>query len=408
MNMTFDAEKDVMAALVKYPKLFNKLELAPFMFENSEYVEVLNYFKDAGGADIKTLYRDAQQDVVSIRPQEILELRDREMIYAGRFKQYQEDVLNKYKKLTLANAANDYLNGSIDNIILENVLKNTKELSLSNVSRKNEVINKIMEGLSKDNRTIHKTDIKNLDAKIEGFESGQLNILGARPSMGKTAFALQLAINYARNNNRVTFISLETDEVKVTRRILASMAGVRLDKFKTKDLMTIEEMDKVSDSAEEYLKMDFEVYDENNITPQKIRTIIGQNNEKQNIVLIDYIQLIKLGGFKDERTELNEISRQLKIIAKETGAIIIALAQLSRGVESRTNKRPMMSDLKESGGLEQDADIVMLLYRDDYYNEPKEKNTLGKSDVECIIAKNKDGSTGKVDTEFYKPTQRFY
>ncbi|TDL39421.1 damage-inducible protein [Macrococcoides bohemicum] len=406
---TFNPESDVIAALIKYPKLYNKLELHPHMFSNKDYSEILEFFKEKGTADIKDLYEESQKNNLRITPSEIIDLKNRDMIFAGRFKKYQSSVLDNFKVSITNNAAQDYLNNQIDITTLENVIKTNKELSISERSQKSETINQVLQGLSEDTRTIHPTGLRNLDFKIEGFEKGQFNLIGARPSAGKTALALQFGINYARAGKRVTFVSLETDRVKIARRILASMSGVRLEKFKTKDLMTIEEKTKVNESAAEFLEMDFEIFDKNNITPQTIRSIIARDTEKQNVVIIDYIQLMKLGGaFKDRRLEVEEISRQLKIVAKETGAIIISLAQLSRGVESRNDKRPMMSDLKEAGGLEQDADVIMLLYRDDYYNKPAEVDFNGKSDVECIIAKNKDGEVGKVDMEFYKPTQRFF
>lgn len=224
----------------------------------------------------------------------------------------------------------------------------------------------------------------------------------------KTALAINLGVNFALKGLAVTFVSLETTERKITDRLLASLAKVELHKFKNTDLMTDEDISKVIDQIGVYEKLDFKVVDNNNITPQKIRNVIS-NNDKQNIVIIDYVQLMKAeGNFKDRRLEIESISRELKILVKETNSVIIALAQLSRGVEHRNDKRPMMSDLKEAGGLEQDGDVIMLLYRDDYYNKPEEPNITGKSEVECIVAKNKDGEVGTVKMDFYKPIQRFY
>ena len=223
----------------------------------------------------------------------------------------------------------------------------------------------------------------------------------------KTALAINLGVNFALKGSAVTFVSLETTERKITDRLLSSLAKVELHKFKNTELMTDEDISKVIDQIGVYEKLDFKVIDNNNITPQKIRNIIS-NNEKQNIVIIDYVQLMKAdGNFKDRRLEIESISRELKILAKETNSVIIALAQLSRGVEHRNDKRPMMSDLKEAGGLEQDGDVIMLLYRDDYYNKPEEPSITGKSEVECIVAKNKDGETGVIKLDFFKKTQRF-
>ena len=122
---------------------------------------------------------------------------------------------------------------------------------------------------------------------------------------------------------------------------------------------------------------------------------------------IDYLQLMETDTNVDRRVAVEKISRDLKIIANETGAIIVVLSQLNRGVESRNDKRPMLSDMKESGGIEADASMAMMLYRDDYY-EQEDVDDSGKSIVECNIAKNKDGETGVIEFEFYKKTQRFF
>ncbi|PTK52353.1 damage-inducible protein, partial [Staphylococcus haemolyticus] len=132
-------------------------------------------------------------------------------------------------------------------------------------------------------------------------------------------------------------------------------------------------------------------------------------SDKPHVIFIDYLTLMQSDvQMKDRRLEVEKISRDLKIIAKETGCVIIALSQLSRGVESRNNKRPMMSDLREAGGIEQDANMIFLLYRDDYYDQSMQDHETGKSDIEFNVAKNKDGETGTVELEFYKKSQRFY
>ena len=134
-----------------------------------------------------------------------------------------------------------------------------------------------------------------------------------------------------------------------------------------------------------------------------------QKSDKPNIIFIDYLTLMQSDTpQKDRRLEVEKIARDLKIIAKETDSVIIALSQLSRGVESRQDKRPMMSDLKEAGGIESDANVVFLLYREDYYNQELADNETGKSEIEVNVAKNKDGETGTVNMEFYKKNQRFF
>ena len=152
------------------------------------------------------------------------------------------------------------------------------------------------------------------------------------------------------------------------------------------------------------MKLEIDVNSQSNVSTQEVRKQAMKNKDKQQVIFIDYLQLMQTDSKLDRRNGIEKISRDLKIIANETGAIIVLLSQLSRGVESRNDKRPMLSDMKEAGGIEADASLAMLLYRDDYYNQDEE-DELGKSIVECNIAKNKDGETGVIEFEYYKRTQ---
>ena len=186
------------------------------------------------------------------------------------------------------------------------------------------------------------------------------------------------------------------------------MAGVNLSKFTFVKALTNEDIDKIITQIDRYSRMDLKVIDQAKVKPSTIRRMMANKTDKQKVIVIDYIQLMSSDiKTSDRRLEIESISRDLKILAKETDAVIIVLAQVKREVEQRQDKRPMMSDLKEAGGLEQDADIISFLYRDDYYNPPEIPDTLGKSEVECIIAKNKDGATGTTKFDFYKKVQRF-
>lgn len=410
--MVMISEKLLMSALIKYPELYNKLEVKDFMFEDTEYQNAIKLFNKLGKADINELYVTAQKRPDALMDvDEIKMLRNEEFVFKSHFKQYQLDVLENYKQKIRVAVTTAYANNpSNENLQeLNKVIAYTSELNIGTSDKKGKVLLEILEGLTKDTNTIVKTGLKNLDNQIDGFETSQLNIVGGRPSMGKTAFVLAMGLNMAKENHKVHFVSLETKEIKLTKRILSNLSGVPLYKFKRANMMTTDEMIKVSNSVDEYDVMDFHVHDDNNITPSRVRSILNADKSKTNIMIIDYVQLMNADEkFKDRRLELESISRQLKIIAKETDSIIIALAQLNRGVEQRQDKRPMMSDLKEAGGLEQDADVIMMLYRDDYYNKNTEVDNFGKSVVDCLVVKNKDGSTGSVETEFYKTVQRFF
>lgn len=402
----------VVASLIQFPDLFSRLVLTDVMFEDYELKLCIQYFKREGKADKHGLYAKAKahpNDFIS--PDRVKALLDEDLVAKVFFDQYQSDVLEAYKQRERIKAIELYKDSpNLQNKAhMDEVMKSLDELTIKEKDGKKDTLLSVMDNLMGNTKpNILKTGFNNLDFLIDGFQPGQLNMIGARPSAGKTALAINIGYNFALNGCAVTFVSLETTERKITERLLSSMSKVELHKFKNTDLMTDENIENVIDQIGVYEKLDFKIIDNNNITPQKIRNVIS-NNDKQNIVIIDYVQLMKADGqFKDRRLEVEAISRELKILAKETNAVIIALAQLSRGVEHRQDKRPMMSDLKEAGGLEQDGDVIMLLYRDDYYNRPKEPDAFGKSEIECIVAKNKDGQVGTVKLDFYKPIQRFF
>lgn len=292
---------------------------------------------------------------------------------------------------------------------MDDVVKQLDALTIKEENTKKKTLLNVMSDLMGETKPkILPTGFRDIDNLISGFHPGQLNIIGARPSMGKTAIAINMGVNFALSGCAVTFVSLETTEREITDRLLSSLSKVQLQKFKDTSLMSEKEIDQVIEEIDTYEKLDFNVIDKNNTTPQKIRNIVG-SNDKTNVIFIDYVQLMKADGYsKDRRLEIEDISRELKIVAKETNSIVIALAQLSRSVEQRSDKRPMMSDLREAGGLEQDGNVIMLLYRDDYYNKPEVTDLTGKSEVEFIVAKNKDGQVGTVVLDFFKPIQRFY
>ena len=250
------------------------------------------------------------------------------------------------------------------------------------------------------NRKQHITGVPSgfieLDYKTAGFHGSDLVLIAARPAMGKSAFALNIATNAAvRANVPVVIFSLEMSKEQMVNRILCSEAMVDSNKVRTGKL---EEDDWAKLAGSIGPLSDAEIYidDTPGISVAEIRAKCRKLKIEKHIgmVLIDYLQLVqgsnKRNGSREQ--EISEISRSLKILAKELNVPVIALSQLSRAVEQRPDHRPMLSDLRESGAIEQDADIVMFLYRDDYYNKDSEEKDIS----EVIIAKHRGGSTGTV------------
>ena len=235
-----------------------------------------------------------------------------------------------------------------------------------------------------------------LDKKTAGLHGSELILIAARPAMGKSAFALNIGTYAAtRANIPVAIFSLEMSKDQIGNRILCSEALVDSNNVRTGELND-EELSKLAETSGELSQAQIFVDDTPGISVMEIRAKCRKLKLEKNIglVIIDYLQLIQGSGKSSSREqEIAEISRSLKILAKELNVPVIALSQLSRAVESRPDHRPMLSDLRESGSIEQDADIVMFLYRDDYYNEESEKKNI----AEVIIAKQRAGSTGTVE-----------
>ena len=250
------------------------------------------------------------------------------------------------------------------------------------------------------------TGLRDLDAKINGLNKSDLLLVAARPAMGKSAFALNIAVNVAKKYNKtVAVFNLEMSREQLAMRLLASESFIDMQKLATGKL-TDDEWGKLCMASAALSQTDIRIDDNPSVTVADINAKC-RRLDNLGLVVIDYLQLMQGSGYgknSDNRvTVVGEISRSLKIMAKELNIPVICLSQLSRAVESRTDKRPILSDLRESGAIEQDADSVMFLYRDEYYHE----NTEDKGLAECIVAKNRHGETGTVKLQWFGPYQTF-
>lgn len=283
---------------------------------------------------------------------------------------------------------------------IETVLENVKNIMLANRARDGELT-----GLS--------TGFEKLDEITLGLQKDNLIILAARPAMGKSAFAMNIAINAATNNVKetgepisVALFSLEMSQEQIVQRMTAAQARVNLTNIQ-KGTLTQKEMLLVESANDDLAALNVYFCDQGTVTVADIRAKCRKQKASGglDLVIIDYLQLINgssKGGNRQE--EVGNISRSLKQMARELGVPVIALSQVSRKLEDREDKRPNMSDLRESGSIEQDADIIMFLYREGYYN----KNTEKVSNLtELIIAKNRGGVTGTLEFLFQGEYQLF-
>lgn len=251
------------------------------------------------------------------------------------------------------------------------------------------------------------TGMRDLDKKINGLNNSDLLLVAARPAMGKSAFALNLALNVAKKYKKtVAIFNLEMSREQLAMRLLAIESFVDGQKMQTGKL-TEEEWSKLSMASVALSQTDIRIDDNPSITVAEMNAKC-RRVENLGMVVIDYLQLMNGSGYGkgggDSRVNIvSDISRSLKIMAKELNVPVICLSQLSRGPESRTDKRPMLSDLRESGAIEQDADEVLFLYRDEYYNE----NSEDKGVAECIVSKNRHGEVGTVKLQWIPQYQTF-
>ena len=242
-----------------------------------------------------------------------------------------------------------------------------------------------------------KTGFSGLDAVLAGMGDSDLVLVGARPGMGKTSFCLNIATNVAAaTKKKVCIFSLEMSAEQLVSRILSSEAMVDSYALRTGELKP-EEWENIAEASSRLSACDILIDDTSGITITGMKAKLRRVNDL-GLVVIDYLQLMQSDKKIDNRVnEVGDISRNMKLMAKELNVPVICCAQLSRGPESRTDKKPMLSDLRDSGAIEQDADVVMFLYRDEYYKTDSDPNNERDGDIaEVIIAKNRHGSTGTV------------
>lgn len=254
------------------------------------------------------------------------------------------------------------------------------------------------------------TGFIDLDSITGGLQRSDLIIVAARPSVGKTAFALNITQNVAKNTkDAVALFSLEMSDGQFAQRLVSSEGNVDASSIRMGDIQD-EDWIKMTEAIGTLAETNIYVDDSAGITIQDICSKCRRLNKEQGLamIVIDYLQLIEVAGGRgkaseNRQQEVSMISRTLKHLARELDVPVIALSQLSRAVEQRQDKRPMMSDLRESGSIEQDADIVAFLYRDDYYNQESEKRNI----IEIIIGKQRNGPVGTVELVFLKQFNKF-
>ena len=457
MQKTYENLKDndieiiVIAYLLKHPELLDTHfeHINPDLFSNIENLKiykVLNDFhqsqKNITIETIKNYIPDIQSNTLKDLSSQIDQIVFSKDIFKSYLETLQELFIRRELFKITQNKNSESTTFNTSSNIKDIVLDLEKKLfDLSNFKKDNYEF--------KDFATVTKSSLKivekafkkkgkysgivsgfeDLDNMLGGLQNSDLIILAGRPSMGKTALATNIAFNAAKyfsneeEKASAVMFSLEMSAEQIGLRILAEQAKIPSDKLRKGDLNEKDSLE-LSNAYQEIHKLNFFFDDSPNLTVSELRSKLRRykNNYNIKLVLIDYLQLIKPEGSRDNRvSELSEITRNLKQLAKEFDLPVISLSQLSRQVENRDDKRPLLSDLRESGSIEQDADVVMFIYRESYYlqrNEPtrgpdesqdsykkkhdswKDRNEEVFNKAELIVAKQRNGPTGKVDLYF--------
>ncbi len=457
MQKTFDSLKDndieiiVIAYLLKHPDLIdtNFEKLDKYLFANSENLKIFNviedFHKSQKNISIDTI-KNYIPDIQSKTYKDLYTQIDQIVFSTDIFSNYLETLQELYLRRELfkitQNKNNETTNFetslSVKDIFLDlekkifdlsNFKKDSYEFrDFATVTKSSlQIVEKAFKKKGKYSGIV--SGFEDLDNMLGGLQNSDLIILAGRPSMGKTALATNIAFNAAKyfskqeEKGSVVMFSLEMSAEQIGLRILAEQSRIPSDKLRKGELDEKDSL-KLQNTYQNINNLNFFFDDSPNLTVSELRSKLRRykNNYKIKLVLIDYLQLIKPEGVRDNRVnELSEITRNLKQLAKEFDLPVISLSQLSRQVENRDDKRPLLSDLRESGSIEQDADVVMFIYRESYYlqrNEPirgadetqesyqkkhdswKDRNEEVFNKAELIVAKQRNGPTGKIELYF--------
>ncbi len=424
-----DAEEAILGAVLTNPVCFNRI--ADMLSSRSFYKPANRFIYDA---IVELFTKNQAIDIVTVS--EILNeqgnldkvggrayINDLAMnvITTANIEYYAKIVQEKAIKRELINAGSEIVEMAYDNSSTEATLDNAEKLIFNIAQQKNtsdlvsvkDLVLTSYEQISyryehRDELIGVPTGFYDMDALTSGLQKSDLIILAARPSMGKTAFALNIAQNVGLKARRpVAIFSLEMPKEQLVQRMLCSEAEVDTQKLKTGN-MQAKDWEKLTTAMNLFADAPIFIDDCAGASVMDIRAKcrrLAMEQKELGLVVIDYLQLMEGSGNGDDRNQqISSISRGLKGLARELGVPVIALSQLSRAVEQRTDKKPMLSDLRESGAIEQDADIVMFIYRDEYYNK---EDTENRGKAEVIIAKHRNGPVGTIDLLFQGSITKF-
>lgn len=398
-------EKEILGCILQDNSLINETVIRTTFFEKQEHQLLFQTMQ-------KLAYENKAIDRVSLLAENYEYLSQfgtnfiAEIEASGKvenFTTYEKQLIEKYKKRQSKILVNNFLHQKTETSELIKQLQELDEIGLTEEQDTKQLLDDMYELPYKKMEDVGvKSGLTDLDAIIGGFQPANSYILGARPSMGKTATMLKFALEALKQDVVPVIFSLEMSKESLIRRLISTIGNINLF-IANNPYNLVESKKQLWQKAINTLKKyDFEIFDEAGQTLETIRARTRQTIRKYNkdvIVLIDYLTLIKsTEKYQSEHLRIGDISKGLKELAKTYDCPVVTLAQLSRVVEQRQDKRPMLSDLRESGSIEEDADCVMFLYRDSYYNKESDDN------LEINVAKHRNGPTGTATVYYNKST----
>ena len=416
--MVNNAEQSVLHCILKDNELLQEIKLEPEHFldirhqriykamqrlnKNNEIIDVVSLSAQLGDELLFVGGYDYLNELLHI-------VAKPEHIYT-----YERYVLENYKKVRIKELAKQ-IKETNDYEEIQRITHEMNELTLDGQKNDFDLIDILTEieeeaNTPKNGISGMSTGFTELDTVLDGWLEEELTIIGARPSMGKTAFALALAANAMQKEHCVTFFSLEMSAKSLLKRMICSIGRIHATKMKDPLKRFNEEDWRNYRNAQSFFsvyKNFLDIDDRSKVKVQDIWVRVKQNvkkaPDKRHLVIIDYLTLIEGSGRRERHLEVGEISRGLKRMARELKVSVIVLAQLNRAVEQRQDKRPIMSDLRDSGEIEQDADKILFLHRDDYYDSEADNKNI----IEVIVAKHRNGPLEVVPLFFDRSTQTF-
>lgn len=415
-----EAEQSYLSCIIKKGDLIKEAALDPNHFNLLEHQTIFTAMKELDSKnqpiDIVSISTQIGQDILLIGGIKFLSDLYNSITNIDNFKTYEKYILDNFKIRKVKELTNDLRNiHSSKDIDKLNEMISEANVVLEQGEQKDfdliDVLTEIEYEANEERADISgvPTGFSHLDIVLDGLKEEELTILGARPSVGKTAFSLALTQNILSRGHFVNFFSLEMSAKSLLYRMICSIGEINSMKMKNprkrfnqEDWTTYRRVQTIIEKWKESLA----IFDQSKTTVQDIRSKAKQRlrkfPDKRQVIIIDYLTLVQGNGRRERHLEIGEITRNLKRLARDLNVSIVLLSQLSRAVEQRKDKRPILSDLRDSGEIEQDADKILFLHRDDYYDRDKENNI-----VEVVVAKNRNGSLGTVELEFDKQYQKF-